>query len=277
MNIKLFFLLGTIICSTNSKALDGSYVFGAKAYSLGFCGLLSNDLWSLYNNPGAVALMGKSAVGLSIQNKFGVSKLNAGSLAANLRSDYGSMGLFAFSFGNTSYNQYAYGVSFSRLLIPKFSLGITLYYTGIYVSDYGNFGTPAFNIGCAFPVNDNFSGAFKISNPTSNKISHLSAESTQASAAFGLSHKVASNTKLYLEAEIYESYPLDFRCGIEYAPKGSFYAMRTGFSTLRRSIAIGLSLEKNVKVIVAFTYHNRLGASSTLDTHYYFGKSIQEK
>ncbi|MCO6495055.1 MAG: hypothetical protein J5I91_05175 [Bacteroidetes bacterium] len=275
MKLKLLFLFGMALLTSELKAWEGGFVLGAKAASLGNCGLTHRDLWSVNNNPATMSFNEKSSFGISVQNRFGVTNLNAGAVGSNLISDYGCLGFYAYSFGNSAYYQYSSGLSFSKRLAQNFAMGISLCYTGLYVKDYGEFGTPIFNLGFTFPFNKNFIGAFKINNPTKSKISQFEDERTQSSAALGFSHKVAANTYLYTEAEIYEKYPLDLRCGIEYSPISN-YAVRAGFSTLRSTVTFGFSIEKSIKILIGFSYHNRLGFSSTFDSQIYFGKTTEQ-
>lgn len=275
MNIKLLFLLGTVFCVSKLNAWEGGYMLGARSVALGNCGLSTKDLWAVSNNPALLPFQNKNSVGITVQNRFGVSNLNAGAIAANFVNDYGAMGFYTYSFGNSAYYEYSSGLSFAKLLTRDFAAGITLYYTGLVVREYGNFGAPAFNLGFSFPFNEKFSGVFKINNPTRSKIAGIENERTQSSAALGINHQVATHTTLYVEGEVYQKYPMDFRCGFEYSPQKDV-AVRAGFSTHRRSVSFGFSYEKSFKFVVGLSYHSRLGFSSTFDSQFYFGKTTEK-
>jgi len=268
----LLFIVVFMIFSQASFAWEPGYMLGGKAAGLANCGLSSKDVWSVSNNPAMMPLNEKSSFGVVGQNRFGLSNLNAGAIATNIISKRASVGFYLNSLGNSAYNQYSTGLSFSKKLASNFSMGITLFYSGISVQEYGNFGAPGVNLGFAFPFSDNFIGSFKVNNPTRSRISEIADERMQASTALGISHKLSKLTSFYVEAEVFEFYPMDFRSGFEYYPNDN-YSVRFGFSTLRQSVCFGLGFEKGLKVLIGLSYHNRLGFSSTFDTQLFFGNA----
>jgi hypothetical protein len=265
-----FAILVNIICiSISLKAWEPGLMLGGKVAAMGNCGLTSKDAWSVSNNPAMMALGENSSLGIVGQNRFGLSNLNSGALAANYIKNTSAVGIYLTALGNAAFNQYALGGSFSKQLSEKLSAGISLYYAGIQVQEYGNFGAPAFNIGFAFPFNNKTMGAVRLNNPTRSKIEKIADERMQASAALGLSQEVSKNTIWFCEAEVFESYPLDFRCGFAYKPNDD-YSFMAGFATLRQSFTLGIGFLKNIQVHLGLSYHNRLGLSSTFDSQFFF-------
>jgi hypothetical protein len=251
---------------------DPGSTLGALASGKGHCGLAYQNIWSLYNNPAQSGYLDKTTLGFTAQNRFGISDLNAMAVGFAVPTKTGTYGLTSSYMGNEAFGQYFHGLSVGRHFNEKFAFGFTLFYSGISVRDYGNFANPGFNLGFGYQFSDDFSGTARINNPTRSRIHEISDERMQASVAIGFQQKVSKKTDLVFEAEAFEWYPLDFRCGIEYQAKDKL-GFVTGFSLLRQSVSIGMKTFAGIPLNLAFVFHNRLGMSSVFDTGVEFGKN----
>jgi hypothetical protein len=272
--MKLFgniMLIIFLLFSSPSQAWEPGGVLGALPSGKGNCGLTYSNLWSLQNNPAQLGLLKKHQLGIALQNRFGLSDLNAGALGLAFVTKTGTYGLVSSFMGNEAFGQYFHGLSAGRSF-NVFSFGFTLFYSGIRVREYGNFGAPGVNLGFGYQFSEKFSGAARINNPTRSRIYEIADERMQASVAIGFNYLVTKKTDFCFEIESFEWYPLDVRCGLQYqaAEKIDFV---TGFSWLRQSVTMGLSFDVGIPLNLGFAYHNRLGMSSVFDTGFTFGKN----
>ena len=90
LTLTLFLLFSSFIYAQVYPQL------GARANGLGGAVLAQNDVWSVYNNPGAFGQIEKSGVGVSYENRFLLKEMSTQSLVFGYHTE--KAGNFGFHF-----------------------------------------------------------------------------------------------------------------------------------------------------------------------------------
>src|SRR5687768_7729024 len=125
---------------------------GARSNALGNSGLCLEDVWSVYNNPGAFALLKKTSLGVAAENRFLMKELSSQSLAFGFHTE--KSGNFGFQFQQYGYNLYREmngGLVYGMKLFDNFSAGVSLNYHGIFLAEnYGSKSTVSAGVGLLY-------------------------------------------------------------------------------------------------------------------------------
>lgn len=267
MHTKAILLCLLAISIKTTCAFEPGLSYGSRAIAMGNCGMFIQDPFSAINNP---ALLSKtqSSIGISVQNRFGINDLNAGVISGIIQKNSRGIGFFGSSFGNNLFNSHRAGLSFATQLQANLHAGISLFYQGNYTEGYGNMGQVGFTINMVTALNKHTNIALKLMDPWlfSKDQNAIQQQLSQGSIAIGLSHHTSSQSKLFIESEVFQIFPTDLRVGFVYGTHQA-YSLMGGFSLLRQSVSIGISKQQGIPFSCAFTLHNRLGFSPTFDLY----------
>lgn len=153
--MKLFFTI-IIICSITFSAYS-QYNPGAKQISLSNSDVaLSNDAFSLFNNPAGLAQMNWREIGIYYSPApFGTSELANGYFVYHEPSSVGSFALGGMSYGFELYKENRITLGYSYNFENKFFAGASINYQTVAIQNYGNDGALFLNLGgLAYVTND---------------------------------------------------------------------------------------------------------------------------
>jgi len=256
--MKLYYTI-IIICSLTLSAYS-QYNPGAKQISLSNSDVaLSNDVFSLFNNPAGLSQMNWREVGVYYSPApFGLSELANGYIAYHEPTSIGSFAVGGMSYGFDLYREAKFSVGYSYNYLNKFFGGLTINYQTVSIQNYGNDGALFFNIGGLAYVADNFRLGLAFQNI--NRAS-FGKEDDQIPVVFntGLSYDAADELTFNFAVEKDIKYKASFQFGINYDIIENL-SLRTGFSNepSKYSAGIGINFSMFSLDYAMFT-HNDLG------------------
>lgn len=236
---------------------------GAEANGLGGTALNQKDVFSSYNNPGALGQVKKTSVGLAYDNRFLLKELSLQSLAGTYAlKKNGTFGIHAQHYGFALYREMVGGLSYGMELAPRFSIGTTVNIHRIQLGEnYGNSTKATFALGMLYAVNDDLSFGMRVHNISRSTLASF--EDERYPTVFGLGLQYAFSEKVFwnLEAEKNMVYPINIKTGLALQPH-EIVALRLGVNSypFQSTFGLGLTLPK-FQFDLAAAWHAQLGIS----------------
>jgi len=261
-----------IICSLTLSAYS-QYNPGAKQISLSNSDVaLSNDVFSIFNNPAGLAQMNWREVGVYYSPApFGLSELANGFVAYHEPTSIGSFAIGGMSYGFDLYRESKFSLGYSYNYLNKFFAGVTINYKTVSIQNYGNDGALFFNIGGLAYVSNVFRLGFSIQNI--NRAS-FGDDDDQIPMIFntGLSYDVADELTLNFAVEKDIKYKASFQFGINYDII-EYISLRTGFSNEPSKYSAGIGINYSMfSLDYAMYTHNDLGLTHQAGIIISFGR-----
>jgi hypothetical protein len=248
-----------IICSLTLSAYS-QYNPGAKQISLSNSDVaLSNDVFSLFNNPAGLSQMNWREVGVYYSPApFGLSELANGFVAYHEPSQFGSFAIGGMSYGFELYRESKLSLGYSYNYLNKFFAGITINYQTVSIQNYGNDGAIFLNLGGLAYVSNILRLGFSIQNV--NRAS-FGSDDDQIPIIFntGFSYDVVDELTLNFAVEKDIKYKASFQFGISYDIIENL-SLRTGFSNEPSKFSAGIGINYSIfSLDYAMFTHNDLG------------------
>ena len=235
----LFHLL--IIVSFISVSL-GQMNPGAKQIAMANSDVaLSDDVFSLFNNPAGLAQLNWRELGLYYSPApFGLNELANGYIAYTEPLDFGSVGIGAMTYGFELYRESKLLFSFSTLYLNKFFVGVSFNYHIISIQRYGNKSVFYLNGGCLGYLTDDLRIGFSAQN-----INHASFTPKDDQIPIllntGLSYNFYDNLSLNFAIEKDVRYNTSVKSGINYDLIDNF-SLRIGFANEPAEFSCGIGI-----------------------------------
>lgn len=270
--MKLFYTI-IIICSITFSAYS-QYNPGAKQISLSNSDVaLSNDVFSLFNNPAGLAQMNWREVGIYYSPApFGMSELANGYFAYHEPSSIGSFALGGMSYGFDLYKENRIILGYSYNYENKFFVGAAINYQTVAIENYGNDGTIFFNIGGVAYITNDLRLGFSVFNINHATIGN---EDNQIPMLFnaGLSYDALNELTVNFAIEKDINFKPSLQFGINYDIV-EYLSLRSGFSNepSRYSAGIGINYSMFSLDYAMFT-HNELGLTHQAGIIISFGRN----
>jgi len=261
-----------IICSLTLSAYS-QYNPGAKQISLSNSDVaLSNDVFSIFNNPAGLAQMNWREVGVYYSPApFGLSELANGFVAYHEPTSIGSFAIGGMSYGFDLYRESKFSLGYSYNYLNKFFAGVTINYQTVSIQNYGNDGALFSYIGGLAYVSKVFRLGFSIQNI--NRAS-FGDDDDQIPMIFntGLSYDVADELTLNFAVEKDIKYKASFQFGINYDII-EYLSLRTGFSNEPSKYSAGIGINYSMfSLDYAMYTHNDLGLTHQAGIIISFGR-----
>jgi hypothetical protein len=269
--MKLIFTI-IIICSLTLSAYS-QYNPGAKQISLSNSDVaLSNDVFSIFNNPAGLSQMNWREVGVYYSPApFGLSELANGFVAYHEPTSIGSFAIGGMSYGFDLYRESKFSLGYSYNYLNKFFAGVTINYKTVSIQNYGNDGALFFNLGGLAYVSNVIRLGFSIQNI--NRAS-FGEEDDQIPIIFntGLSYDVADELTVNFAVEKDIKYKASFQFGINYDII-EYLSLRTGFSNEPSKYSAGIGINYSMfSLDYAMYTHNDLGLTHQAGIIISFGR-----
>jgi len=269
-------LLHTIItiCLLTFSAYS-QYNPGAKQISLSNSDVaLSNDVFSLFNNPAGLSQMNWREVGVYYSPApFGLSELANGYVAYHEPTSIGSFAVGGMSYGFDLYRESKFTLGYSYNYLNNFFAGVTVNYQTVSIQNYGSDGALFFNIGGLAYISNNFRLGFSIQNINRATFGD---EDDQIPMVFntGLSYDVVDDLTLNFAVEKDIKYKPSFQFGINYDII-EYLSLRTGFSNEPSKYSAGIGINYSMfSLDYAMFTHNDLGLTHQAGIIISFGREL---
>ncbi len=266
-----------IICSLTFSAYS-QYNPGAKQISLSNSDVaLSDDVFSLFNNPAGIAQMNWREVGVYYSPApFGLSELANGYVAYHEPSSIGSFAIGGMTYGFDLYRESKFSLGYSYNYQNRFFTGFAINYQTVSIKNYGNDGAFFFNIGGLVYVTEIFRFGFSLQNI--NRATFGNADD-QIPVVFntGLSYDVADELYVNFSVEKDIKYNASFKFGINYDII-EYLSLRTGFSNEPSKYSVGIGINYALfSLDYAIFTHNDLGLTHQAGVIISFGREHDRK
>ncbi len=248
-----------IICSLTLSAFS-QYNPGAKQISLSNSDVaLSNDVFSLFNNPAGLSQMNWREVGVYYSPApFGLSELANGFVAYHEPTHIGSFAIGGMSYGFDLYRESKLSLGYSYNYQNKFFAGVTINYQTVSIQNYGNDGAIFLNLGGLAYVSNILRLGFSIQNINRASFGN---DDDQIPMIFntGFSYDVVDDLTLNFAVEKDIKYKASFQFGISYDII-EYLSLRTGFSNEPSKFSAGIGINYSMfSLDYAMYTHNDLG------------------
>ena len=248
-----------IICSLTLSAFS-QYNPGAKQISLSNSDVaLSNDVFSLFNNPAGLSQMNWREVGVYYSPApFGLLELANGFVAYHEPTSIGSFAIGGMSYGFDLYRESKLSLGYSYNYQNKFFAGIAINYQTVAIQNYGNDGAIFLNLGGLAYVSNILRLGFSIQNINRASFGN---DDDQIPMIFntGFSYDVVDEMTLNFAVEKDIKYKASFQFGISYDII-EYLSLRTGFSNEPSKYSAGIGINYSMfSLDYAIFTHNNLG------------------
>ncbi|HCY77819.1 MAG TPA: hypothetical protein DHV28_18065 [Ignavibacteriales bacterium] len=269
-----FIIVIIIICALTFSAYS-QYSPGAKQISLANSDVaLSNDVFSLFNNPAGLSQMNWREVGVYYSpSPFGLSDLANGYFAYHEPTSIGSFALGGMNYGFDLFRESKIMLGYSYNYQNKFFAGLTVNYQTVSIKNYGNDAALSFNIGGLAYVSDKFRLGFAIQNVNRATFGD---EDDQIPMLFstGLSYDVIDELTINLALEKDVKYNASFQFGINYNIIENL-SLRTGFSNEPSRYSAGIGINYSIfSLDYAMFTHTFLGLTHQAGIIISFGREL---
>lgn len=270
--LKRYFLLLVILSVSGSSVLlaIGNQTSGARSLALGNANTTLYDVWSSNNNQAGLGQVKGFSVGMSYENRFGLSELGLSNLNMAIPVKFGTFGLTVQQFGFSDYSENKFGLAYGMQLSSKVSLGAQVDYYLVSVSEAQttNKDAIAVELGMQIKATEKFSVAAHIFNLTNSEVTGDFQEKLPMILTLGLKYDFSKKVFAVVDLEKNIDLPANLKAGIEYHPVDAFY-FRGGLNTYDFHFSGGIGAElKSFKIDLGFSHQAYLGYVSQIALSY---------
>lgn len=233
---------------------------------------LSNDVFSLFNNPAGLAQFNWREVGIYYSPApFGLTELSNGFIAYNEPFDFGSLSIGGMTYGFDLYREsrvvLGYAYNYDNILFA----GVTINYHTFSIQNYGSTGAFYVNLGGLVYILNELRWGFAVSNLNKATVADTD---DQIPMVFntGLSFDLLQNFSLNFALEKDIRFNPSFQFGIEYEII-EYLSLRAGTSNEPSRFTAGLGINYSIfSLDYAFFTHQDLGLTHQAGIILSFGK-----
>jgi hypothetical protein len=206
---------------------------------------LSDDVFSIYNNPAGLAQLDWRELGLFYSPApFGLKELANGYIAYTEPIGFGSSGIGAMTYGFDLYRETKILLTFSTSYLKKFFVGVSLTYHLVSIKGYGNKGVFYFNTGCLGYLTNDLRLGFYVQNI--NQASFISEDDEiPVTLNAGLSYNIINNFSLNVALEKDIRYNASIKSGINYDLVENL-SLRIGFANEPAKFSAGVGIHYSI-------------------------------
>jgi len=202
---------------------------------------LSDDVFSLFNNPAGLAQVNWRELGLYYSPApFGLNELANGYIAYTEPFGFGSAGIGAMTYGFELYRESKLLLSFSTSYLNKFFTGVSFNYHIVSIQGYGKKSVFYVSAGCLGYLTDELRIGFFIQNI--NQVSFVNDENQiPIFLDAGLSYNIYENLSLNFAVEKDIRYNASVKSGINYDLIDNL-SLRIGFANEPAEFSCGIGI-----------------------------------
>jgi hypothetical protein len=244
---------------------------GARSMGLGNAHTTLGDVWSVFNNIGALSRISSSQVTFAYDHRMNLNELTTLSAGAVLKGENSAFGLGVSSFGSELFSQKQIGIGFSNQLGIT-SLGIKVSYFQTSIEGFGRGASPLIEFGGVAELTPELFFGAHVYNITRSKYGNNSLERLPTVVKAGISYRPSEKVMVNIEAE--KDILLDplIKTGLEYNLLDRFWA-RAGMNTNPGKLFFGIGFKpRKFHIDYAMTQHPALGFTYHFSFNYLFSE-----
>ena len=248
-----------IICLISFSAYS-QYKPGAKQIALSNSDVaLSDDVFSLFNNPAGLAQLDRREIGLFYSPApFGLSQLSNTFICYNEPAAFGSFGIGGMTYGFDLYRESKIVLGFAHNFDNKFFAGTSINYQTVAIKNYGKDGVFFINLGGLAYITDKLRLGFSVYNINR---AGFGDEDDQIPMVIktGISFDALNELVINFAIEKDLHYNPSVQFGINYDII-EYLSLRSGFSNEPSRYTAGIGVNYTIfSLDYAFFTHNDLG------------------
>lgn len=269
--LVFMFLLGAVLVKGEVLAQSGLEALprGARSVGIGNAHTTLGDVWSIFNNIGALSHISSSQITFAYDHRMNMNELTTLSAGAVIKGENSAFGLGVSSFGSELFSQSQIGIGFSNQLGIT-SLGIKVSYFQTSIEGFGRGASPLLEFGGVAELTPELFFGAHVYNITMSKYGKNSLERLPTVVKTGISYRPSEKVMVNIEAE--KDILLDplIKTGVEYNLLDRFWA-RAGMNTNPGKLFFGIGFKpRNFHLDYAMTQHPNLGSFHHFSFNYVF-------
>ena len=258
-----------VIFYTQAQTDPLTQVHGAKSQGLGNLRVQGLDIWSVFNNIGALDRLEHGGIAVGFDQRYNLKELNTYNLAAATKTSRGTLGLSISRFGGKLFNQQTFGLGFSNTLGIT-SIGVKMEWFQTQIEGFGSSGTPVISLGGISELSPNFFIGAHITNLGRSKISKLSESRLPTAIQLGVRYRPAPSVNLYGEVEKDILQDPVIKVGVAYNFQ-KWLHLRTGINSNPSKLFLGFGLlHENFAFDYSRGQNQALGSTNHFSLSYLF-------
>ncbi len=267
---RILLILSILTLSLSATAQFNTPI-GARAAAMGKTSINQTDLWSAENNIGALPFYEKSAVGAYYSNEYLSNDLANKAIIGTYALKNSGIGLSLSQFGYSQYQENKIGIGYGLKLSDNFGVGAQLNYLNLRIGEgYGNKNTLSAKIGLYALINENFSVAATLNNPTRIGLTEESEDRLPTELQLGLNYEFSKKLRTSLQVNKDIDYDPSIHLGLEYQAIEILY-LRAGIANKPSLSTFGFGLFlKDFQLDFASSFDSNLGFSPMISLAYTF-------
>ncbi|MCX7984271.1 MAG: hypothetical protein N3A63_05155 [Bacteroidetes bacterium] len=197
--------------------------------------------YTLYYNPAGLAVLNSYQFSAwYMPHLYGIDGVRAGGCAGTFSLVPGVFGIGCDFLGCELYRESELSIGGALKIVESVSVGLTLNYLNIQISNYGSTGTISLDAGCLAMVTKELNIGFSVKNLNSATLSH-GYEKLPQCVSLGLSYRFPIGFLITLEGEKDLMYPMQVKVGLEQVLL-DIVVLRCGIATNPNTYAVGLGV-----------------------------------
>lgn len=262
-----FFFFGSIQL-TFAQMDPLTQVHGASNQALGNIRVHHSNVWSIFNNVGALDRISNSEIlGVGFDHRYGLKELTTLNLAGAFRSQKGTFGIGISRFGGKLFNQQTFNLGYSNTLGIA-SIGIKAEWFQTQIENFGSAGSLLISLGGVAELSPNLFLGAHISNINRGKISRDSESRLPTAVQMGLEYRPLESLNLFFEVEKDIQIQPITKVGIAYTLQ-EFLVLRSGVNTNPSRLFFGLGvLPGKIQFDYSYGQNSALGSTHHLSLGY---------
>ena len=268
LNCCLTTIAMAFCCSVFSQ---GGLPAGARSMSLANASVTLEDAWSYYHNPGALAGLKQTSIGISYENRYLLKELQTQTITFAHPLKTGVIAFGARTYGYKLYRATRIGAGYSLKLGERLSAGIQLNYQGLRIEGYGSRGTVTAETGLTAKINDKIILGFSISNLNRARVSNALDERFSTCMRLGMQYRISTKVLVLLEAEKEVRSRLRMKGALEYEAIDHFFLRAGGASNpVEITFGFGYRFKNDLGIDIGSAWLQRVGWSPHVGLTYDF-------
>ncbi|MBN2743394.1 MAG: hypothetical protein JXR39_05820 [Marinilabiliaceae bacterium] len=254
-------IITTWLIVTTANIVTGQPMVQHNAVSLGLaeCDATLSNAFSIFGSPAGLAEVPRSNVAAMGTRRFNIKELTMGSLAANWRTQHGTVSVGLSQTGFATWQSSLYAASFARRF-GRVSAGFQINYWHEYQAQVGSFSNITSQAAIIYHPSNDLSIGVNLINPEQSTIDYgIYTMPLPSVMTIGAAWKPVKGSKIFLEAD----QPVEGDMQIATAIEGQIHAklaLRGGYSLTRDQMSAGLGIMlKPLKVDLGLQNNMTLG------------------
>ncbi len=258
-------LLAHLLLSTTCYCQNSEFI-GPQSNAVANASVTYNDIFSIFNNPGALGYLENESVSVGYYNRFELADLSTAFVAVNKRIKSGFAAIGISRFGDELFNHTKIIAGYGNTLGIA-AIGGSIIYHQINIEGFGSKSLISFDLGGVARLTPEIRFGASIKNVSQAEISKISGERYPTQLITGISYLPTHSLILSLQVNKNMFDPLQVKTGLEYQLKALH--LRAGFNSSPSWFSFGCGFHhKKLKFDYALQNHPLLGRSHSIALTY---------